>query len=194
MSARDGDATAGPLTDGGAPASGVDAGPDGGVELPDTGIDVEAHLHFGMTGSFPLRLGDLFFAGDGLYVVEYGYVTPFIGLTSRKHRREAAGMASLVEDHGIDAALLEGDRVVWHDYDDLDRVVVHHGGRVGRPKVAVYPETGPSHAFRFHDRVALEDGLADLVAAADRHGLAVEEHRGLGFTPRESLRRFFGPP
>lgn len=169
-----------------APAAGED------VELPETGLEVRAHLHFGMTGSFPLRLGDLFLADDGLYVVEYGYVTPFIGLTARKHRREAAGMARLVEDHGLDAALLEADRVVWHDHDDVDRIVVHDGGRLGRPKVAIYPRTGPSHAFRFHDRVAFEDGLADLVAAADEHGVAVDERSGLGFTPRESLRRFFG--
>ena len=173
----------------------ADAVDDGDVpELPSTGIEVEAHLHFGMTGSFPLRLGDLFFTDDGLYVVEYGYVTPFIGLTARKHRREAAGMAALVEHHGVDGAIIEGDRVVWHAYDDLDRVVVHEGGRVGRPKIAVYPATGPSHAFRFHDRVAFEEGRADLGRVADRHGVAVDERTGLGFTPVESVRRFFWRP
>lgn len=170
------------------------AGGGEGPTLPSTGIEIQAHFHFGMTGSFPLRLGDLFFTDDGLYVVEYGYVTPFIGLTARKHRREAAGMAALVDHHGVDGAILEGDRVVWHAYDDLDRVVIHEGGRFGRPKVAVYPGTGPSHAFRFHDRVAFEEGRAELDRVADRHGIDVEVRSGLGFTPVESLRRFFWRP
>lgn len=169
--------------------------PDGdGPELPRTGIEIEAHFHFGMTGSFPLRLGDLFFADDGLYVVEYGYITPFIGLASRKHRREAAGMRVLVDRHGLDAAILEADRVVWHDYDDLERVVVTDGGWLGRPKVAVYPETGPSHAYRFHDRVGFEETQATLGPVADRHDVRLVERSGLGFTPIESLRRFFWKP
>lgn len=168
-----------------------DDGEPGEPTVPTTGIEVEAHFHFGMTGSFPLRLGDLFFADDGLYVVEYGYVTPFVGLTARKHRREAAGMRSLVEQYGIDAAILEADSVVWHDYDDLERVVVHEGGWLGRPKVAVYPATGPSHAYRFHDRVAFEEGLVEFESVADAHRIRVDERSGLGFTPRESLVRFF---
>lgn len=175
--------------------SGEPSPPDGGgIELPETGIDVEAHFHFGMTGSFPLRLGDLFFADDGLHVVEYGYVTPFIGLSTRKHRREAAGMASLVENYGIEAALLEADSVTWHAYDDLEQIIVHSGGYVGRPKVGIYPRTGPSHAFRFHDRPTFEEARAELGAVAHRHGFSVDERAGLGFTPLESLRRFFWKP
>lgn len=165
--------------------------PDDGPSVPQTGIEVEAHFHFGMTGSFPLRLGDLFFSDDGLYIVEYGYITPFIGLTAKKHRREAAGMRGLLDRHGIDASLLVADRVVWHAYDDLDRVVVHEGGWFGRPKVTVYPSSGPSHAYRFHDRPVFEEGRAELEAVAGRHGFRVEERSGLGFTPWESLVRFF---
>lgn len=165
-----------------------------GIEVPETGIEVEAHFHFGMTGSFPLRLGDLFFSDDGLYVVEYGYVTPFIGLTARKHRREAAGMRDLVDRHGVDAAIIVADSVVWHAYDNVERVVVHDGGWLGRPKVAVYPESGPSHGYRFHDRPAFEETVGELVAVADEYGIDVDERSGLGFTPRESLERFFWKP
>lgn len=188
-----------PPADGGPPRpADEDDGPVApGVDdpaVPETDIEIEAHFHFGMTGSFPLRLGDLFFSDGGLYVVEYGYITPFVGLTARKHRREAAGMQQLVDQHGIDAAILVADSVVWHGYDNVERLVVHEGGRLGRPKLAVYPEAGPSHAYRFHDNVAFQDGLADLESVARRHGLRVDERGGLGFTPLESLRRFFWRP
>lgn len=168
---------------------------DGARELlRRSGIEVDAHLHFGMTGSFPLRLGDLFFAADGLYVVEYGYVTPFVGLAGRKHRRESSAMASLYERYGIDAVLAEADSVVWHRYENVRQVRAYTGGRLGRPKVAVYPRTGPSHAFRFHDRPGFEEGAADLATVADRRGFAFDERDALGFAPRESLRRFFWTP
>lgn len=163
-------------------------------DVPESGIEVEAHLHFGMTGSFPLRMGDLFFADDGLYVVEYGYVTPFIGLTSKKHRRESTGLASLYDRFGIDAVLVEADAVVWHAYDNVDRVVVHTGGWLGRPKVTVYPGEGPTHAYRFHDRPTFEEGVAELEAVARRRNLQLDREEGLGFAPRESIRRFFWKP
>lgn len=164
------------------------------ANVPESGIEVEAHVHYGMTGSFPLRLGDLFFADDGLYVAEYGYVTPFIGLTVRKHKRESAAMASLYERFGIDAVLVEADVVVWHAYENVDRIAIYDGGWLGRPKVAVHPERGPTHAYRFHDRPAFEEGVADLEDVARRHGFRVERESGLGFSPRESIRRFFWKP
>ena len=162
--------------------------------MPESGIEVEAHVHYGMTGSFPLRLGDLFFADDGLYVAEYGYVTPFIGLAMRKHRRESGAMASLYDRFGLDAVLVEADVVVWHAYENVERVTIHDGGWLGRPKITVYPETGPTHAYRFHDRRAFEEGVADLETVADREGFEVERIGGLGFSPAESLRRFFWKP
>lgn len=172
-----------------------DATADGPEEdPPSTDVEVEIHLHFGMTGSFPLRVGELFFADDGLYVVEYAYITPFIGLTSGKHRREANAMQKVYELYGLDAVLFHADAVVWHSYANVDRVVVHEGGWLGRPKLTLYPDTGPSHAFRFHDVPAFEESVADLDACADRHGFTVEWESGLGFTPRESIRRFFWRP
>lgn len=168
-----------------------DDGTDPADAFPRTGIEVHSHFHFGMTGSFPLRLAELFFADDGLYIAEYAYVTPFIGLTARKHRREAGAMARLYEEYGLDAVLLEADSFVWHDYDNIDRVDVYDGGWFGRPKVAVYPTEGPSHAYRFHDRPAFEESAADLETDAPSRALPVERHDGLGFTPIESLKRFF---
>lgn len=103
-------------------------------------------------------------------------------------------MRDIVDRNGLDAALIVADRVVWHAYDDIERVAVHEGGWLGRPKVAVYPATGPSHAYRFHDRPAFEEGRAGLKGVSARHGLRVEEQSGLGFTPRESLVRFLWKP
>lgn len=161
---------------------------------PSTDVTVEAHLHFGMTGSFPLRVAELFFADDGLYVAEYGYITPFIGLTAKKHRREARAMQAVYDKYGLDAVLFQADTVYWHSYDDIERVAVHEGGGFGRPKVAVYPRTGASHAYRFHDVPRFEEAVGDLEASAQRHGLHLEHESGLGVTPRESLKRFFWKP
>lgn len=161
---------------------------------PGTDVEVEAHVHYGMTGTFPLRLADLFFADDGLYVAEYSYVTPFIGLTAGKHRRESKAMGAIYEKYGLDAVLVQADHVVWHSYDNLDRITLHEGGRFGRPKIAVYPETGPSHAYRIHDRTAWTEAVGAVEAAAERHRIDLEHGEGLGFTPRESIRRFLWRP
>jgi hypothetical protein len=163
-------------------------------EPPGTDVEVEAHVHYGMTGTFPLRLGELFFADDGLYVAEYSYITPFIGLTTRKHRKEAKAMGAIYEKYGLDAVLVQADNVTWHNYDNVDRVVVHEGGWLGRPKIAVYPDSGPSHAFRVHDKVSWAEALGDLEGCAKRHPFDLEHRSGLGFTPRESIRRFFWQP
>lgn len=163
-------------------------------DAPGTAVEVELHVHFGMTGSFPLRMGDLFFADDGLYVAEYSYVTPFIGLASKKHRRDAGAMRAVYERYGLDAVLFEADAVYWHSYGNLERVVVHEGGWLGRPKITVYPGTSASHAYRLHDVPAFEEAIADLEACADRHGFEVERRAGLGFSLRESVERFLWKP
>lgn len=171
-----------------------DPGEPADESVPTTDVEVEAHVHYGMTGTFPLRVAELFFADDGLYVAEYAYITPFIGLASRKHRREAKAMAAMYEEYGLDAVLVQADNVVWHSYDNLDRVVLHEGGWIGRPKVAVYPAEGPSHAYRIHDKPNWAEAKADIERLPERHGVTVEHSGGLGFTPRESLRRFFWKP
>ncbi|PSP86575.1 hypothetical protein BRC83_00235 [Halobacteriales archaeon QS_1_68_17] len=100
-----------------------DVDPEAFDDLPTTGIEVERHVHYGMTGSFPLRMAEMFFADDGLYIAEYSYITPMFGLATRKHRREAASMERVFEIHGIDEVLLQADSVVWHSYDNLGEVV-----------------------------------------------------------------------
>jgi hypothetical protein len=90
--------------------------------------------------------------------------------------------------------LVQADSVVWHSYDNVERVVLHDGGWLGRPKIAFYPTEGPSHGYRIHDKPAWAEARADIEALAERTDLPVERKSGLGFTPRESIRRFFWKP
>ena len=159
-------------------------------DLPSTDIEVDIHVHFGMTGSFPLRLAEVFFASDGLHIVEYGYITPLFGLGLKRHRREADSMQTVYDYHGIDEVVLQGDSVIWLDYGVVERVALHDGGRLGRPKLTVETDDR-SYAYRLHDEDDIEALAAEIEACADRHGFAVETVSGLGFTPRESVRRFF---
>ncbi|WP_248896958.1 hypothetical protein [Haloplanus halobius] len=162
-------------------------------DLPSTDIETELCIHFGMAGSFPLRLADLFFANDGLHIVEYSYITPMFGLGAKKHRREAKAMQSVYDVHGLDEVLLQGDSVYWYNYDAIDRVVLSRGGSFSRPKLTVYPaaESAVSHAYRLHeldDADALASSLHDI--AADR-SFEVRVESGARFRPRENVRRFF---
>lgn len=161
-------------------------------DLPSTDIETELHVHFGMAGSFPLRLADLFFASDGLHIAEYSYITPMFGLGTKKHHREAEAMQEVFDVHGLDEVLLQADSVYWLNYEAIDRIVLHRGGYFGRPKLTVYPadETARSHAFRLHehDADALATNLRD-VAAGRPFDVVVES--GSGFDPRENVERFF---
>lgn len=157
-------------------------------DLPNTGIEVETHVHFGMTGSFPLRIAELFFASDGLHIVEYAYITPLFGLGTRKHKREAKTMQSIYDVHGLDVVLLHGDSVIWLNYASLDRVTVHDGGRLGRPKITV-ETAGPTYAYRLHDDLDTESLAARVTDSAERHGFSVDLVSGMGVTLRETVRR-----
>lgn len=159
-------------------------------DLPSTDIEVEAHVHFGMTGSFPLRIAELFFASDGLHIVEYAYITPLFGLGTRKHKREAKTMRSIYDVHGLDEVLLHGDSVIWLNYDTLDRIAVHDGGWVGRPKITISTD-GPTYAYRLHGEPDTESLVADIDNSAERHGFSVELVSGVGFAPSENIRQFF---
>ncbi len=167
--------------------------PEDFEHLPSSDIDVEIRVGFGMTGSFPLKLADLFFAADGLYVVEYEYLTPIFGLGAKKHQRESAAMERLYEVHGIDEVLLQGDTVIWHTYENLERVTLHDGGRFGRPRIGVYPTTGSSHAYRLHDRETgdIETLGGKLQQHLSQTDIAFEDASGLGYQFRESIDRFF---
>jgi hypothetical protein len=168
-----------------------DVDPAAFEDLPNTDIEADLHVHFGMAGSFPLRLVELFFATDGLHVVEYSYITPMFGLGLKKHVREAEAMQDVYDVHGIDEVLLQGDSVVWLSYDNVDRVVVHEGGWVGRPKLTVYAADGTSYAFRLHDDADVDELVGDLEAVGEERGFDVVVEPGVGFKPKENLRRFF---
>lgn len=120
-------------------------------DLPSTDIDVRYRLGFVMTGSFPLHVADLYFCDTGLYLLEYGNITPLLGLTTQKHRREAESMAAVFKYHGIDEAILQADFVTWLNYEFIDRVIVHTGGRIGRPKLTIELADGSSESYRVHD-------------------------------------------
>jgi len=168
-----------------------DVDPEAFDDLPTTGIEVERHVHYGMTGSFPLRMAEMFFADDGLYIAEYSYITPMFGLATRKHRREAASMERVFEIHGIDEVLLQADSVVWHSYDNLGEVVLYAGGRFGRPKIEFVPDAGTPQAYRIHADIDLDALADDLEELAGDHGFSFRRRSRLGFSPRESVRRFF---
>ncbi|WP_423751662.1 hypothetical protein [Salinirarus marinus] len=173
-------------------ATETDVDPAQFEDLPNTDIEVDLHVHFGMAGSFPLRLADLFFASDGLHVVEYSYITPMFGLGMKKHHREADAMQDVYDVHGLDEVLLQGDSVVWLSYSNVDRVLVHRGGWAGRPKLTVYAADGTSYAFRLHGVDVVDELVADLEAVGEDHGFDVEAKSGVGFAPMENLRRLFG--
>lgn len=159
--------------------------------VPTADIAVEATVHFGMAGTFPMRVAELFFTSRGLYLAEYSYITPLWGLGTRKHRRDASAVRALYEKYGIDAVLLHADRVLWLDYDFLDRIALYTGGWLGRPKVTVFAADGPSYAYRLFGDREFDAVAADVRAAADRHGVAVSVTDGVGFHPRRNLARFF---
>lgn len=160
-------------------------------ELPTADIEVEANIHFAMTGTFPMRIADLFFAPQGIYIAEYSYITPMFGLGTRKHRKDASAMQALYNTYGIDAVLLHADRVLWLDYGLVDRVVLYTGGRFGRPKVTVFSHDGPSYAYRLLGDRDFEVVAADVRAAAERHEMDLTVHDRVGFNPRRSVARFF---
>jgi hypothetical protein len=161
--------------------------PDGdGPDEPTVGV----HVHFAMTGTVPLRLADLFFTDEALLVVEYGLFTPLFGLATGGPRRAAARMARAYAEDGVAAVRERGDRTVALAYDDVERVVLHDGGRLARERVAVQVADGPSYAYRVHapvDLEALADGLSAFGPTAD---VPVAVRTGLGFSPLGSLRRF----
>lgn len=163
----------------------------GDERIGRSGIDVRLHGHFGMTGSFPLRIAEVFFASDGVHVAEYGIITPLFGLGASKHEREAAAMQQVLDEHGLDEVLARSDAVRWFSYDAIERVVVSDGGWLGNPRLGLYPTEGEPHAYRIHDDGFDPDSFTDrLSAIADDDGFDVVAESGLGYRPRESVRRF----
>ena len=151
---------------------------------------VGVHVHFGMTGTVPLRLADLFFTTEHLLVAEYGTITPVVGLLTGAPGREAAGLARTYRDRGLEGVRESVDRTTVVPYEEIERIVCHDGRWVAREKVAVHVADGPPYGYRIHAPVDLEafaDGLASFPPTAT---LPVEVRSGVGFDPVESLRRF----
>lgn len=160
-------------------------------ELPSADINVETHVHFGMTGSFPLRIAELFFTETGLYIAEYSYITPLFGLGTRKHRKDANAMEVLFERFGIDAVLLHADRVIWLSYESISQLVIYSGGKYGRPKVTVFEGDGQSYAYRLLGERDF-DGLTEEISNRGQdHAFDVVVKNALGFNPQRNIRRFF---
>lgn len=159
--------------------------------LPSSEIEVEAHIHFGMTGSFPLRIGELFLTNTGVYLAEYSYITPMFGLGTRKHRKDAGAMQALFERYGIDAVLLQADKFYWFAYGAVEELVLYSGGRYGRPKVTVFTTNDTSHAYRLIGEREFEQMVDEVKTAGETHDLTIRVEDRLGLHPQRNLRRFF---
>lgn len=169
----------------------ADADAESEPEPVESDIEVGIHAHFGMRGSFPLRIAEVFFAADGVHIAEYGMVTPMFGLGMNKHHREAGAMQEVFEEFGLDEVLARADAVTWLAYDAIDEVVVSDGGRLGNPRVGIYTKRQEAKAYRIHDEKFDSHGFVDaLTSYGAAHDLDVSHESGLGYRPVESLRRF----
>lgn len=141
--------------------------------------EVHVHLHFTMTGRYPLRLVDLLFCPDRVLCVEYDYVTPIDLLIGRVSRR-AEAFAATVTGEGVAAGLETAERVREVTYADLETISLHDGGALGREKVAIRQSAGSNLAVRVHGSVDL-DAVADaLEGVLAGHAVTVEREHGLG--------------
>lgn len=154
-----------------------------------TSPPVRVHLHYAMTGTYPLRLVDLLFLDDSVLLVEYDYLTGFDLATAGADRR-AASFAETLESEGLAAARAAAEREQRIDYDDLDRIVVYGGGAVAREKVVLDRTDAAPIRVRVHGDVdvdALCGALESTVASEDT---AVARHAGVGVGDR--FRRLCG--
>ena len=152
--------------------------------------DVHVHVHLVMAGTFPLRMADLLFTDDALVIPEYHYLTPLLGIARGKTHAVAEEAVERYRTGGVAALVDFAERTHRVGYEDVARVRIYDGRRLGRPKVAVDVASGPPYAYRVHapvDVAALTDALAAL---GRRRGFEVVRERGVGVRPVASLRRF----
>jgi hypothetical protein len=156
---------------------------------PEGAAPVHVHVHLAVTGAFPLRVADILFTGDGVVIPEYEYLTPLFGL-ARSGVDEAGRRArERYRDSGVTGLVELAERVRRLSYDEVETTRVYHS-RLGRPKIALVPRSGPPYAYRVHaplDVDALVDALQSL---GERRGFAVERHATVGYSPVASVRRF----
>jgi hypothetical protein len=151
---------------------------------------VHVHVHFTMTGAFPLRMADLLFTDEALLVAEYGHLTPLFGIARGRTHDLAERAVERYRAEGVSGLLAEADRTHRVAYDDLEAVRLYDGRSVARPKVAVDTATGPAYAYRIHAPVSMDDLTAALRSLGERRGFTVDRSAGVGFDPAASVRRF----
>ncbi|MFC5368903.1 hypothetical protein [Salinirubrum litoreum] len=151
---------------------------------------VHVHVHFTMTGAFPLRMADLLFTDDALVVPEYGHLTPLFGIARGRTHDVAERAVDRYRADGVEGLVAEADRTHRIPYADLRRVRLYDGRAVARPKVAVDTATGPPYAYRIHAPVEMAALTNALRSLGERRGFAVDRSAGVGFDPAASVRRF----
>jgi hypothetical protein len=151
---------------------------------------VHVHVHFTMTGAFPLRMADLLFTDDELVIPEYGHLTPLFGIARGRTHDLAARAVDRYRAEGVDGLVAEADRTRRVPYADLRRVRLYDGRSVARPKIAVDTANGPPYAYRIHAPVERDALASALRSLGERRGFAVDRSAGVGFDPIASVRRF----
>lgn len=151
---------------------------------------VHVHVHLVMAGTFPLRMADLCFTDEALVVPEYHHLTPLFGIARRRTHDVAEDAAARYRAAGLSGLVELAEQTHHVPYADLDRVRLYDGRGIGRPKVAADVDSGPPYAYRVHAPVDVDALVAALTSLGDRRGFAVERRRGLGFSARNSVRRF----
>jgi hypothetical protein len=151
---------------------------------------VHVHVHFTMTGAFPLRMADLLFTDEALLIPEYGHLTPLFGIARGRTHDVAERAVERYRTEGVEGLLAEADRTHRVPYADLGGVRLYDGWSVARPKVAVDTATGPAYAYRIHAPVSMDDLTTALRSLGDRRGFTVARSAGVGFDPAASVRRF----
>ena len=145
----------------------------------EDGDAAHVRVHYGMSGSVPLQLFEFVFEPAGCYVLDCGAFTPLFGLSSGKHTRRAAAVDAVYDDHGLDGLLACADTVQWLSVRTIDRVTLHDGGLVARPKLTIETRgDAPDRAVRLHG--ADVDAVADALDALVDGAVRVERVEGSG--------------
>lgn len=147
------------------------------------------HVHYGMTGSFPLRMAELFFGRETVTIAEYSRIMPLFGILTRQHERDADAMLRIAVRSGVEGVCEWADEVYQFEYAAVGRIDLHDGGMLGRPKIAV-ETTGTTYAYRVHGRFDTERVFEQLRCLGIDNQTELRSHHGIGYDPMESLRRF----
>jgi hypothetical protein len=152
-------------------------------------VPVHVHVHLAVTGAFPLRVADVLFTGDGVVIPEYEYLTPLFGVALSGVDGAGTTARERYRDSGVTGLVELAERVRRLPYDEVETIRVYHS-RVGRPKLAVVPRSGPPYAYRVHAPIDVDALVDALRSLGDRRGFAVERHAKVGYSPVASVRRF----